>query len=82
MGNSNAGTGGGGGGLDLNEKMGIYIKITWHCTSFMGINVLQFFQAKALLLKTEVPGSILLLPGRKLGPFGNKITCFTMIAKV
>lgn len=45
---------------------------TWHCTSFMSVNVLQFVKAKALCLKAEVPDLMLLLPGRKLGFFGNK----------
>lgn len=38
----------------------------------MSWNVLQFLKAEALCLKTEVPYSMLLLPERKLGFFGNK----------
>lgn len=48
------------------------MKFTWYWTSFMGISVLQFLKAEALCSKTEVPHSMLLLPEKNLGLFGNK----------
>ena len=57
------------------------MEITRYCTSFKSINALQFVKGEALFFMNEVSYSRLLLPGRKLEFFGNKITSFTITAK-
>lgn len=66
---------------DLNEKTyceenGNLSEIYLVLHYFLKYKCFAIVQAEALVLKTEVPYSMLLLPGRKLGFFGNKLPLF------